>query len=182
MMCRDFLLQPYPGKGLSIPIDIKGSIERSFDRLSISYQLQGKLQDILIPEVEKTPSRRSGLWEGTCFELFLAREGSNQYREFNLSPAGHWNVFSFSDYRQSMREEKRYQSLPFRVQKTENSFLLRLNFHLDEKIRERNLDAGVSAVIKTSDGKSTYWSLAHTAARPDFHARDSFIISLPNSR
>ena len=44
------------------------------------------------------PRRRDRLWEETCLELFLGEEGSERYWEFNLSPAGHWNVYRFEFY------------------------------------------------------------------------------------
>ena len=61
------------------------------------------------------PARRDRLWEETCFEFFLAVKNSPRYWEFNLSPAGHWNVYRFADYRQGMQEEPAFASLPFSV-------------------------------------------------------------------
>src|SRR4030042_7193941 len=50
------------------------------------------------------------------FSLFpFPGEGSERYWEFNLSPAGHWNVYRFASYRKEMREEPAFASLPFRV-------------------------------------------------------------------
>jgi len=182
MIHRNFILEPYPGNGLSPPVQITGSIVRCSNRLSISYQLQGTLHEILIPARDEIPARRSRLWEETCFELFLAAENSEQYWEFNLSPAGHWNVFRFSSYRQSMQEETAFSSLPFSTQHIGDTLLLHMELDAEKILKACSLEAGVSAIIKTRVGEVTYWSLAHNPVRPDFHARDCFIIHLPMER
>ena len=182
MIRRDFILEPYPGNGLPPPVQITGSIVRYANRLSISYQLQGTLQEILIPARDEMPARRSRLWEVTCFELFLAPENSEQYWEFNFSPAGHWNVFRFSSYRQSMQEETAFSFLPFSTQHMGDTLLLHMELDAERILKGCGLEAGVSAIIKTRAGEVTFWSLAHNAVRPDFHARDCFIIHLPMER
>ena len=182
MICRDFILEPYPGNGLTSPAQITGSIVRCSNRLSISYQLQGTLHEILIPARDEIPARRSRLWEETCFELFLAPENSEQYWEFNLSPAGHWNAFRFSSYRQSMQEETAFSFLPFSTQRTGDTLLLHMELDAEKILKGCGLEAGISAIIKTREGEVTFWSLAHNAVRPDFHARDCFIIHLPMER
>ncbi len=176
---RNFILEPFPANEPPPPVQITGSIIRRSNRLSITFQLLGALQEILIPAREEMDARRSGLWEETCFELFLAPENSEQYWEFNLSPAGHWNVFRFSGYRQSMQEETAFTSLPFMVQNTGDTLLLTLEFDTGMILKGCSLEAGVSAVIKTRGGQGSFWSLAHHSVRPDFHARDCFIIRLP---
>ncbi len=39
------------------------------------------------------------LWEDTCLECFLGKQGENGYIEINASPKGHYAVYQFSDYR-----------------------------------------------------------------------------------
>ncbi len=40
------------------------------------------------------------------------------------------------------------------------------------------LRIGLSVVIEASDGSKSYWALAHGAAQPDFHLRQSFALTL----
>lgn len=49
------------------------------------------------------PGRADGLWQSTCFELFLLDPQSGAYREFNFAPSGQWAAYSFDSYRVGMR-------------------------------------------------------------------------------
>ena len=60
--------------------------------MSLCYEARGNLSKVEIPAAAETPRRRDRLWEETCLELFLGTADSGEYWEFNLSPAGHWNV------------------------------------------------------------------------------------------
>jgi hypothetical protein len=158
---------------------MEGTIARRANALAIRYTLRGRLGEVVIPEPAAMPVRKRGLWEETCFELFLAIRGTQRYWEFNLSPAGHWNAYRFASYREGMEEERDFSSLPFRVERQSDSLSLRLELDLDKIARsDQVLEVAVSAVIKQRDGSITYWALTHTGSQPDFHRRDSFIIAL----
>ncbi len=45
------------------------------------------------------PQREDGLWQRTCFELFIRDPASGRYLEFNLSPSGCWAAYAFETYR-----------------------------------------------------------------------------------
>jgi hypothetical protein len=182
MMVKEFSLEPFP---LNNPLPflnrlkITGKIGRCSNTLSVSYALIGPLAEIVIPAPADIHVRKNGLWEETCFEFFVASKDSAQYWEFNLSPAGHWNVYSFKSYRQDMREEPAFMSLPFGVSRQVDAFGLSLKLDLDRIIpADRILKAAASAVIKSIDDKITYWALTHPGPQADFHRRDSFIIEL----
>lgn len=141
--------------------------------------LTGPLSELVIPSAANIPARINALWEETCFELFLGLQNSEQYREFNLSPAGHWNVYLFNAYRQGMSEEPSFSSLPFSVYKQPEALKLFLKFDLDKIIKaDQLLKIGISAVIKFINGKTSYWALTHPGPQPDFHLKDSFIVEL----
>ena len=177
-MKHDFSLIPF-GDLPSPEIEIVGFIFRDRDRLNIQYQLQGELSDIIIFQPTLTPTRQYDLWEHTCFELFLRLENTTKYWEFNLSPAGDWNVFYLTDYRQNMSEEMAIAALPFEVSQTTKSLQLILNFDLNSIIKsEQNIDVAITTVVENKERELSYWALAHRAIAPDFHHPDSFILSL----
>ena len=133
----------------------------------------------MIPAPAARPVRRHGLWEETCFEFFLSIKDSPQYWEFNLSPAGDWNVYRFAEYRQGMTEESAFAALPFDVKQQSDSVRLVLEINLDKIVRaDQPLEAAMAAVIQPAGGGLTYWALTHPGPQADFHRRDSFLVSL----
>jgi hypothetical protein len=176
---QSFLLQPFPGTGQLLNIKIAGKIARNANKLAIEYNLVGDSAEITIAPPSATPSRKHQLWEDTCFEFFLGMQNSPRYWEFNLSPAGDWNIYRFDDYRQGMEEETAFSTLPLIVQQQGDSLQLNLDFDLDKIIpKEQALEVAITTVIKRRDGEVTYWALTHQGAEADFHRRDSFILEL----
>ncbi len=179
MKDQSFSLQPFDPASPSLDIKITGSIVRRSNTLAIRYALLGHLAALVIPRPTDMPARKNGLWEETCFEFFLAVKNSHRYWEFNLSPAGHWNVYRFAAYRQDIREELAFTSLPFSVRNRSDSILLALRLHLDKIVRsDQALEVAISAIIKLRDNELTYWALTHCGPQADFHRRDSFIVEL----
>jgi len=180
---QTFSLRPFE-KDVSLSgIECKGHLTRRIDTLFVHYEIIGSSLRIDIPERKQEPSRKRGLWENTCLELFVAVRDCDQYWEFNLSPSEDWNVFRFEHYRNEryadkLREEPLVASLPFRTQRQSGSFLLDVEFSLDKLIRkDRLLEIGIGAIMKFNKDK-THWALTHCGSVPDFHSRDSFIIKL----
>jgi hypothetical protein len=176
---RSFSLKPFPSAGLLPSLKITGNIGRRSKTLAISYAFLGPLREVLIPAPVDVPARKNALWEETCFEFFLGVKNSEQYWEFNLSPAGHWNVYSFKSYRQGMQEEAAFASLPFSIERQPDALRLSLEIDLGKIIlTDQKLKVGISAVIKPSNGELTYWALTHKCPEADFHLRESFILEL----
>jgi hypothetical protein len=178
MSDRAFSLQPFDSI-YPLNLEVNGNITRNDNKLSISYILSGDLAKVIIPTTVDLPIRDRELWEETCFEFFLGIKNSTRYWEFNLSPAGHWNVYRFDDYRQGMQEEMAIASLPFSVQYKSEALLLALEVDLNLLVSaDILLDVAITTVIKSQKGNISYWALIHTGSQADFHRRDSFIIEL----
>jgi hypothetical protein len=176
---REFSLVPF---GSDVPpggMEITGKIGRLYTHCSIRYRISGAARWVEIPALAKTPARTTGLWRETCFEFFLAIENAPGYWELNLSPAGHWDVYRFTDYRQGMERESALSSLPFCIEEYQDYLLLSLDLDLSSIIRkDRDWEVGISAVVKHKEGALSYWALVHCGDQPDFHRRDSFIVKL----
>jgi hypothetical protein len=176
-MHQDFALHPFPTAAPLPPITITGNLTRTGRILAIRYALRGPLELIGLPGPADLPGRRHGLWAETCFELFLAPRRRQEYWEFNLSPAGHWNVYHFDSYRQGMLAEPAWATLPFAVERRAQELGLTLECDLSKILGpEVALEAAVATVIKSAGGTLSYWALTHNASRPDFHRRDSFTL------
>jgi len=179
MTVRNFSLEPFRSTGVLPDLLITGSIARCANTLVIDYRLYGHLERVAIPSPANIPARRHGLWQETCMEFFLGIKNSPGYWEFNLSPAGHWNVYRFSAYRQGMQEEMAFRELPFSVRSRRDSLSLALAFPLGPIVEVgQPLEAGISAVIKDRGGEATLWALIHPGPQADFHRRDGFALEL----
>jgi hypothetical protein len=175
----DVSLHPFaPG---SVPADLRlsGQVERSGERLSLTYRLLGAIASLRIPPPARTPRRMDNLWTATCLECFLAIEGERPYWEFNLSPAGHWNAYALADYRSGLRPEPAYQSLPSRRADDPRRLTLAVDLPLPPAIpAAAPLQLGITAVIEAATGELSYWALAHPGPEPDFHRREGFLLRL----
>lgn len=170
-------MRPVPG------MDIAGSIGRRGNLLTVRYELRGDLSELAIPARSAVPARRDRLWEDTCLELFLGVKDSGDYWEFNLSPAGHWNAYRFSSYREGMREEPAFAALPFEVRIEPGTLRLSLDLDIGTIIPAgKTVEAAVCAVVRTGTGDISHWALAHPGPRPDFHRRDGFRLALSATR
>lgn len=159
-------------------IQITGNIERRYNQLNIEYTLAGRSQ-ILIPKTSNRPTRQLNLWQHTCCEFFLCLQDSTQYWEFNLSPAGHWNIYRFLDYRQDLVEEIAFDSLPFQVLPGNDTLQLKLQINLNKIIApEQSLEVGITTVIEDRESQISYWALTHPAKEADFHLRNSYLVKL----
>jgi len=178
MSRSNFSLIPFNRK-TSPEIEIKGFIAHQGDRLTIQYQLIGDLYQILIPSPQQLPTRQYDLWEHTCCELFLRLKNTTKYWEFNLSPALHWNVFKFTDYRHNIAEETAIKSLPFDIFQTSELLEIDLDLDLSPIInQEQDLDVAITAVVENQERELSYWALTHPTIEADFHHQASFTVNL----
>jgi hypothetical protein len=175
-----FFLKPFRGEENPAGLTIGGSIARRADTLSLRCEVRGDLSKVEIPASAEATRREGRLWGETCVELFLGTTDSTEYREFNISPSGHWNVFRFTDYREGMREEPAFSSLPFVVRIEPETLELSMELDIGKILPgKKTIETGVAAVIRTTDGGKSHWALAHSSSRPDFHRRDGFALTLP---
>jgi hypothetical protein len=165
-------LVPYPGLAAPAGVAVTCTATRAGSVLRLTWQLQGEL-----PLPAPAPPRRlHDLWELTCFECFLASPARPGYWEFNLSPAGHWNVYRFDGYRSGMVEERAFASLPF----TFEGGLVSLAVDLAALgIGEAPWRLAIATVIAEPSGNQSFLAVAHPGSEPDFHHPEAFRIELP---
>lgn len=155
-------------------------VTRTPEALAVTFGLEGDLDAIRIP-APAAPAIVHGLWEHTCFELFIALDGEPAYHELNLAPSGAWAAFAFRGYRDGgpladtalepavgVRREAGRLLLDARVP------LARLSpAHTGARLR-----LACTAVVEDAHGRRSYWALRHPPGRPDFHHRDGFALVL----
>ena len=144
----------------------------------LDYKIEG--EDVVIPEWQ--PSQRAdGLWESTCFELFLRDPSAETYIEFNFSPSSLWAAYAFDGYRSGMRDLEMAVD-PHAEFDPERPLELSVDLDLSNTPNVA-MFASISAVIEAQDGTKSYWALAHPPGdMPDFHHPDCFVIEIPAAR
>jgi len=148
--------------------------------LRLRYFVDCDVRRIVVPP--PAPSQPvDGLWRHTCFEAFVAGQGSTAYCEFNFSPSGEWAMYGFTRYREGMAPLGR--ALPPRVAVSVTDDRLALEAVIPREILlglpgDAMLRLGLAAVIERSDGGLSYWALAHPGERPDFHDPAGFVLEI----
>ena len=121
----------------------------------------------------KTPKRSNGLWQTTCFELFVRPDTGSTYYEFNFSPSSQWAAYEFDGYREGMRD------LDIPIPKTTKfQDVMRVDLEI-KGLNVSRVAIGLSAVIEETDGTKSYWALRHPPGPPDFHHPNCFTARLP---
>jgi len=169
-------LERHPATSCAALRGIEVSINRKPGRVHVTYLVEGEIDRVRIPP-PRPPRIGERLWQHTCCELFVAREGASGYREFNLSPSGEWAAYSFKRYRDGglLTDEVPQIEVRHDPRRLELSALIPIQ--ASEKLR-----IGLSAVIEEVDGTLSYWALKHAAGKPDFHHPDAFAMELDEVR
>jgi hypothetical protein len=154
---------------------LQARVRREDSRLHCEWHVAGDLDQVLWPEPDSQPRRISGLWEHTCFEVFVGPVGESGYTEINLSPAGHWNAFAFDDVRTGMRETDLVSLSECAIDRSTTRVTLQAAFRVGTW-PDRQLRLGISSVIEDANQALHYFALAHPGRKPDFHRRDGHII------
>jgi hypothetical protein len=132
---------------------------------------------LVVPEFVG-PGREDGLWQTTCFEMFVQPVGGESYAEFNVSPSGRWAAYDFAGYRDGMAE--RPMAPPPLSQQRRHAHILTFDTQLrSSTLPPRPWNLGLSAVIEEEGGHLSYWAIAHPEGAPDFHHPACFAATLP---
>lgn len=145
--------------------------------LTLRYELRGDSDGIRIPD-PMPPGAADGLWQHTCCEAFVAAVDGPEYHEFNFSPAGRWAAYRFLACRERDAGFVPPAIPQSRFQRHADGFQLTAQIAPELLPPASTFHIGLSAVIEAADGGKSYWALAHAAAQPDFHLRQSFTLTL----
>jgi hypothetical protein len=151
------------------------------DDARFHFAVRGR--DLLLPD-RASPERADGLWETTCFELFLRPAASRAYFEFNFSPSGRWAAYAFDSHREG-RRAMALAVAPFIDRDPPIEPEVGGPLHVIEggvdlsDLPGEALRMGLCAVIEETSGRKSYWALAHPPGPPDFHHEDGFTLELP---
>jgi hypothetical protein len=166
-------------RGSAVHVDAR--VRREPDgTLVATFGLTGPLSAVRIPPTGE-PRRGHQLWRHTCFEVFVARDGTTEYHELNLAPSRQWAVFAFRAYRCGgpLDDETLAPRMTVRrdADRLELDALIPLQ-RLSSQYCHEPLRLALSAVVEACDGTLSYWALRHPPGMPDFHHADGFALRL----
>jgi hypothetical protein len=156
-------------------------IQIEFDRPSASlvrlrYTIAGDLSRIVVPPPAE-PLRTDGLWESTCFELFLRREGEGGYLEFNFAPSGEWAAYAFRGYRDGMVQAA--MPGPPEIRTSSSNGRLEVEVGVSPWLDDGPYAMNIAAILQDDTGGRSFWAAYHAGDMPDFHHASCFHEQLP---
>lgn len=148
------------------------------DRAMLSYHSQKHQARLDWPDLVSNRERRHELWQATCFECFLVDLASGAYLEWNFSPAGHWQLYSFSGYRR-LSGEPEVRDVPEVLGADSGAGLFQVAIPWQASIEMLQHPARVGFVptaVLSCGGEKSYWALAHSGAKADFHRLEGGVV------
>lgn len=142
--------------------------------LALTYSVTGRIADLRLPP-PTAPTRADDLWRTTCFEAFLRAPESDAYLELNFAPSGQWAAYRFSGYRAGMSQALDVVRPVIETRTNKDRFELSARVDLGGVMPA---DLALSAVIEEISGVKSYWALAHSEGKPDFHHSAGFVLNL----
>ncbi len=148
--------------------------------LQLRWRVDGA-RKVLIPPFTGR-QRRDGLWQTTCFEMFVQPSDGAPYAEFNFSPSESYAAYDFTTWREGM-SERALSHDPVITPRRGGDVLI-----MDVAIPLADLPAlpaalSLTCVIEEEGGAKSYWAMAHgSPAKPDFHDPACFAATLEPPR
>ena len=141
--------------------------------LVLSYVVSGRIGDLRMPPIVAA-MRADELWQHTCFEAFVRSLAGPGYYEFNFSPSTQWAAYQFDSYRSGMRLATQLGAPRIEVRSSAETYTLQAALEFDGLSSPLRL--GLSAVLEETNGRKSYWALAHPPGKADFHHSDCFTL------
>ena len=172
-------LTPHPGEP---PVANSVTVQWEWHearRLWLRYHVEAALEQLELPGPSGRAKRKDGLWQTTCFELFLRTPGGHAYCEFNFSPSQDWAAYSFTDTRTGQADLALPRPPEIFGEASDTHFALEATLTIPDILRGTALGGALSAVVAEKVGLTSYWALHHPdPAKPDFHHPGCFVADL----
>ncbi len=130
-----------------------------------TFRFEGDISAIAVP-AHATPERRDELWKTTCFEIFWQGEGSDAYREFNLSPSSRWAAYDFDDVRVNGRDAP-VEAISVSCSHYNHELELTCDIAAQLPVPAK---VALNAVVEDAAGTLQFWALAFAPGKPEFHS------------
>ncbi len=173
-------LLPHPDTPEPAVRSLSVEVERHGAQLDLRFMGDGVLDQIAWPD-DADAEFTDGLWQHTCFEVFVRGNHGASYVEGNFSPSTEYAFYAFSGYREGMTAIRNGDHPCVGIGFGDNQFSVFVTLDMASIAPEfatNDWTIGLSAVIETKDGHKSYHALAHPGGAPDFHHPASFALEL----
>ena len=168
-------LTPHPDDLCDAVARVDVEVVRRESLLDLRYVVTGRVEDVHLPPFAE-PRRADELWQHTCFEAFIREPGEDAYVELNFAPAGEGAAYRFARYRVG-RSDAATEPLEFATS-LDGRYELRVSCLLDLPA-QAPWQLNITAIVEETNGRKSYWALAHPPGKADFHHDDGFVLQLP---
>lgn len=162
------VLHVHPAETFPAPLSARVVFFRAGEHWQLCYQIVTAAA-LVLPPPAAAPEFRDNLWQHTCCEAFFAR-ADGSYREYNLSPSGHWAAYDFRARRTGQTPRTDLPAPAIVCAPRADGFRLTTRLPVDTQASRFAL----SLVLETQEGQCFHLALAHPAEKPDFHHPEAF--------
>jgi hypothetical protein len=156
--------------GAHPPVRVRQVLARiaSFDAnwCVVRWSVEGA-GDVVLPPFAGA-GRQDGLWQTTCFELFVKADAGPSYSEFNFSPSERWAAYDLAGYREGMTDRPAARAPVITPRRGGDVVIFDVAIPA-EILPPRPWRYGLTAVLEERDGTRSFWAPAHGREVPDFH-------------
>lgn len=165
--------------------DLSVQLTPTHTHWQLHYCLHAEPGKLRLPKPHPAPGPADGLWQHSCFELFVGQADSTAYLEFNFSPSGQWAAYAFSAQRQravTPPDANWLAGLRLAPQPQADGFVLDVQLPLGILSllpATTQLHLGLCAVLEDHVGQLSHWALHHPQAQADFHHPGGWLARSP---
>jgi hypothetical protein len=173
-------LLPHPDTPEHAVRTLSVAVERDGARLWLRYVVGGDMEAIAWPS-PASHEFTDGLWQNTCFEVFVRGGQGAAYIEGNFSPSWEYAFYGFSGHRAGMTRYPNAADPGVALDWHDDQFGMEVTMDLasvSPELVAQDWTIGLSAVIENKDGHKSYHALAHPGGAPDFHHAACFALEL----
>ena len=170
MKKQTFILKNHKREEKNIVIEASLEIEQK--RVKVEYKVTGELNNYIFEEASKQ-KRANELWKSTCFELFIAPKEKLNYWELNISPSTKWNLYTFDNYKELMREEKNISIPNIEITQREDGYILSCEVYFDiEEFSPKDNNFNLAVILLDKKEVRHFYSINRKDGVVNFHDRD----------
>jgi hypothetical protein len=174
---QPLVLAPHPFAPTDTVRRVEARVARgSNGALTLAYCVEGEVSRICL-QAPGPVHRVDGLWRHTCFEAFVASGAAPGYVELNFAPSAAWAAYAFSDYRSGMAPADDIETPAIAVAQTSAQLKVEISVGLP-CLADAGARMALAAVIEETNGRLSYWALAHPPGKPDFHHSCGFALEV----